>query len=419
MRARSALAVAMALAAVLVLAAMPSPPDPALERHSATNQLQGAMQGLLGRIAAGNPASLAPGMLPAPVQEGAPHDGRAYMLVHFLADRSWAEWIPVQGSKDVDIDGDGVPELSVGIQGASSHWLVVQGKNAASVAWAAWVEQDSAKWGVTGFGLSPSVQVGFLEGELLLREKGLTGAWHAAFASVDNHQRTLAWLHDPGFLSDFEAAVGQGYHVRINQGGKGGIRIMLLDNDGGAPHDLTLRDAPSGAVLARDPTGALRYRAPAPGGALSAASDAAPIGQPGTLDLTATPLPTNFTVQPNGPGFDVGSAQPTDMVLKWKPPTGAGSGLGLVGNGVRNLQVGPGSTGGIVVHGDQGRVAVWDAAALGGAGAPAGGNVVDLGTEGGLTVSQASPFTPAAVALVLAGGVLWAARARGSRTQRA
>jgi hypothetical protein len=410
MRARSALAMATAIAALLVISAMPAPPSASLERHSAT-QLQGAIHGLLGRIADESPTGLAPGLLPALPMEGAPRDGNAHVLVHFLAgERSWAQWIPVHGAKAIDLDGDGTSELSVGVEGTTSRWLAVSGTSPADVAWAAWIEQDAAKWGVTGFGLSPSIRVGFSEGELLLAEHGLTGAWHAAFANVDKHQRALAWLHDPGFLRDFTAAVGLGYHVGIQQGGKGGIRLMLLDNEAKVPHDLTLRDAPTGAVIARDPDGALHYRAPTPGGALSSASDAAPIGQPGDLDVTAAPLPTSFTVQPRGPGFDVDSEEPTDLVLKWQPPAGAG--VGIVGNGVRDLHVAPGAAGGLVVRGNEGRVAVSDLDSLGGPGAPVGGHVVDLGTEGALAVSQTSPITPAAVALMLGGVVLWAMRAK-------
>lgn len=403
MRARSALGLAALLAASMALAALPAP-EAGLEGHSVAVQFSAQLRFLLDRVA-GEEESFPPGILP-PVPAAPPGAGSGPMVeVHFLAgERSWSVWVPVVGGLAVDLDGDGAPELHAQVDQLVGASLTLAGVQAAPMAWAAWIEEGEARWGLAGAGMSPkAAMVGLRDGELRVRVEGVGSAWHAAFAFAGKAQRTLAWLTEPDGPRGFQAAVGEGFLLRTTQPGKGGLRTLLLDD--ARSHDLTLRGAPAEARVVRDAQGALHYRAPEPGGALAARGDASPIGQRGDLELAVAPLPDSLTVKPDGDGFTLEASRPTDVLLDWKPP--GDEGLRVVGNGVERLEARPGPSGGILVGGPVGRIAV-QRPLPSGALAGEGGAVVDLGAQGALVVGAPSPWGAAATAVLLAGVVGWA-----------
>lgn len=403
MRARSALALALVLAAPLVLAAAPTRDD-ALRPHAAGLQLGAQLELVLGRVGASQPEAR-PGVLDAP-RDAPRGSGATLVEVHWLAgERAWTTWLASRMGQPVDLDGDGEPELRVEVDASGSTVsLTIAGIAPARTAWAAWVERDGARWGLSGAGAPPEAAVVTLrEGDLRVRVVAPSGSWHAAFAHAEGAKRTLAWLGAGAGAAELEASLGHGYHVRLPQGAAGGLRLLLADDL--RAHDLTLRGLPAGALVARDADGPLRYRAPQPGGALAYQGDADAIGQRGDLDVKAEPLPPELTLAAEGDGFAVEASQPTDVLLDWRPV--GGEGIRFVGNDVERVAVQPGASGGLVVAGPRGTVAVLRPGPGGDDGL---GQVVDLGAQGALAVGAPSPLFPALVAVILGGAVVWAVR---------
>lgn len=399
MRARTALGLALLLALPLVLAAAPQDEGP-LASHAAGARLGGQIELVLGRVAREAPP-LRPGVMPAapPLPASPPLEGGGPAVeVHLLAgERAWTQWVPVVSPQAVDLDGDGAPELRISVDQVRNPALRVEGQGPARVAWAAWIEDGAARYGLTGAGRAPPrAEVSLREGELRLDAAGPAAAWHAAFAFAGEHKRTLAWLGERG--ADLDAALGQGYIVKFPRGAAA-VRLLLADD--ARTHDLTLRDAPPGAVVAREADGPLRYRAPRAGGSLAYAGDADAAGQRGDLSLAVERLPRNLTLAPDGEGFVLDAGEPTDLILTWSPP--GGKGIRIVGDDVTRVTVQPGAAGGLVVAGPTGRLAVGAADEE-----PSDlGTVVDLGAQGAAAVDTPAFLTPAAAALALAGMALW------------
>jgi hypothetical protein len=178
------------------------------------------------------------------------------------------------------------------------------------------------------------------------------------------------------------------------------LHALLLD--GGAHADVLLDAAPAGASVERGEDGALLYRAARGGGALRYAGDAGPIGQGGELGLDAPQLPPDLRLAPQGSGFAFTAAQPTDLGLDWQPA--AGEPLHVRARGSDALLASMGAPG-LVLRGS-GSVAAEQGAQRGEAQLDSGQALV-LRAAG-------SPLLPAGL-LVLAGGAVWAARARRAK----
>lgn len=398
MRARSALALAALLALPMLLVGAPRDDAP-LASHALGGALSAQIETVLGRVAppaAGLPA----GVMPAP--GSGPVAPAGQVQVHWLAgERTFATWVVPGVGEAVDLDGDGAAELRVDVSKDVPRALTVSGLGPTDVAWAAWLDQDGARVGLTGAGRAPPAAMAALrDGDLRLQVRGATHAWHAAFAYAGEAKRTVAWLHEPGARADLEAFVGLGYLARVPAGAHGGLRLLLVDGE--RTHDLVLRDVPPGAQVAREVDGALRYRAPRAGGALAYSGDADAVGQRGDLAFDAESLPDSLVVAPAGPGFVVEASKPTDVLLDWKPP--GGSGLRFVGNDIQRIEAEPGAAGGVLLRGPQGQVAVLR---------PTSGDqpeVLQLGAQG-VAVAPASPLLPALLAVILGGIIWWALRA--------
>jgi hypothetical protein len=315
------------------------------------------------------------------------------------------QWVYQGSPLPVDLDQDGRPELRAEVRGLpSAPSLSLAGLAASDEPWAAWVEQGEGQWGLAGSGQPPAAMVvGLREGALRVGAQGASTQWHAAFAGAPDHRRAIAWLQEGA--GGFEADVGLGFRIASPLAPIQALRALVIDE--GAVHDLTLRGTPAGATVLRDELGALRYRAPRAGGALSSQSDAAPLGQTGALTFAASPLPQALALAPSGPGFGLASSQPTDVLLDWHPPSGEG--LRAVGNDIDGLVAKPGAAGGIVLEGAHGTVAVQRPAGL-------QEQAVDLAAQSRVAAGSSSLFAPILAAVLLGAGLLWAARAR--RPQR-
>jgi hypothetical protein len=393
MRARTALALA---SLALLPAALPAPPDAGLADHALPVDAQ---MRLLLRIVAlqgdARPSPLgAPPALPLPLPDGARH-----VLVHVVSgERAWAQWLPSGQGEPLDLDGDGAPELRATAD-AEPLQLRVAGLAPAARPWVLWVEQGPAKWGLTGQGLAPAnASARLLAGMLRLEAEGGSAGWHAGFAEANGALRGLAWLLDGQEGSALRAEVGQGFLVRTRTPGFA-ARLLLLEGD--ATSDVTVRGLPAEATLLLGEDGALRYRARAGGGGLRFDGPASPIGQRGELDFRAQPLPSDFTLQPSGDGFQFDASRPTDFDLAWQPP-GAPP-VHMAGSDVDSLGAQPKGHG-MAVHG-KGRVAVSQPRP----GQPEEVHVVDLSEAQAASL----PLDPAAGSVALLGIVgvaAWALR---------
>lgn len=393
MRARNALVLAVVLALPMVLAAAPRDDAP-LASHAVGGVLSAQIEAVLDQLSA-EPAALPPGILGAPTLDV---NAAGEVEVHWLfRDRATSTWVQPGVGEPVDLDGDGAPELRVEVSAQRPRALTVSGLGPTTAAWAAWLDLDGARVGLSGAGRAPpAAMVALRDGDLRLQTRGGSTAWHAAFAYAGEAKRTVAWLHEPGTRADVEAFVGLGYLARAPAGVQGGLRLLLVD--GPRTHDLVLRDVPPGAAVARESEGALRYAAPRPGGDLAYSGDADAVGQRGDLAFTAEDLPDKLVVAPDGPGFTVEASRPTDMMLDWRPP--GGQGVHFVANDLERLEGQPGGAGGILLTGPTGSLAVLR---------PDQGLAAALGAQG-LAVAPASPLFPALLAVVLGGIGWWALR---------